>query len=100
MAMFADGHQMPAETADRTAPEGCEPANSLQMQVQRNGEGQFLRGQSGNPAGKLPGTRNRATMITEQLFDGASGEVSREALAQAMNGNGAVLRQVLRTIIG
>ena len=99
--MPPDGHQMPAETAaDRTAPEGCEPANSLQMQVQRNGEGQFLKGQSGNPAGKLPGTRNRATMVAEQLFDGASGEVSREALAQAMNGNGAVLRQILRTIIG
>jgi len=101
MPMPADRQQMPAETApERTAPEDREPANSLQMQVQRNEEGQFLKGQSGNPAGKLPGTRNRATMVAEQLFDGASGEVSREALAQAMNGNGAVLRQVLRTIIG
>jgi hypothetical protein len=72
-------------------PEGCQPENSLQFQAPRNVEGKFLKGQSGNPAGKPPGIRNRATMIVEQLFDGACGEVSREALAKAMNGDSAVL---------
>src|SRR6266542_768255 len=99
--MPADGQQMGAETIPEEAPpEGSKPANTLQMQVQRNEEGQFLRGQSGNPAGKLAGTRNHATMIAEQLFDGASGEVSREALTQAMNGDSAVLRLIVRSIIG
>jgi hypothetical protein len=99
--MPAEGQEAGAETVlDGAAPEGCEPANSLQMQVLSNAEGQFLRGQSGNPAGRLPGTRNRATMIAEQLFDNASGEVSREAIAKAMNGDSAVLRLIVRSIIG
>jgi hypothetical protein len=29
----------------------------------RDAAGRFLPGQSGNPAGKRPGTRNRATLI-------------------------------------
>src|SRR5205085_6952020 len=44
-------------------PEGCQPENDLQFQAPRNVEGKFLKGQSGNPAGKPPGIRNRATMI-------------------------------------
>jgi hypothetical protein len=39
-------------------------------------------------------------MIVEQLFDGACGEVSREALAQAMNGDSAVLRLIVTRLIG
>src|SRR2546423_4583616 len=70
-------------------PEGREPENDLQFQAPRNVEGKFLKGQSGNPAGKPPGIRNRATMIVEQLFDGACGEVSGEARAKAMNGASA-----------
>lgn len=81
-------------------PEGCQPENSLQFQAPRNVEGKFLKGQSGNPAGRVSGTRNRATMIMEQLFDGASSDVSKEALAQAMNGDGATLRLIVRSVIG
>jgi hypothetical protein len=84
---------------DQTA-EGCQPENDLQFQAPRNIEGKFLKGQSGNPSGKPPGIRNRATMIVEQLFDGASGEVSREALAKAMNGDSAVLRLIVTRLIG
>jgi hypothetical protein len=39
-------------------------------------------------------------MIAEQLFDGASGELSREAIAKALNGDSAVLRLIVRSIIG
>ena len=39
-------------------------------------------------------------MIVEQLFDGACGEVSREALAKAMNGDSAVLRLIVTRLIG
>ena len=81
-------------------PEGREPENDLQFQASRNVEGKFLKGQSGNPAGKPPGIRNRAIMIVEQLFDGACGEVSREALAKAMNGDSAVLRLIVTRLIG
>ena len=99
--MPADGQQIGAETVPvEAAPEGCEPVNSLQIQALRNVEGQFLKGQSGNPAGKPAGARNRATIVAEQLFDNASGEVSREALAQALNGNAAVLRLIVTRLIG
>ena len=81
-------------------PESSEPVNSLQIQASRNSEGQFLRGQSGNPAGKPPGARNRATIIAEQLFDGSSSEVSREALAMALNGDSAVLRLIVTRLVG
>src|SRR5204862_5117379 len=95
--------EAPANTQTRApdqTPEGCQPENSLQFQAPRNVEGKFLKGQSGNPAGKPPGIRNRATMIVEQLFDGACGEVSREALGKAMNGDSAVLRLIVTRLIG
>ena len=87
-------------SAEHVGPESGEPAKSLQMQVERNEAGQFIAGQSGNAAGRVTGTRNRATMIMEQLFDGASSDVSKEALAQAMNGDGATLRLIIRSLIG
>ena len=99
--MPADGPQLGIEVGpEESTLEGCEPANNLQMQVERNAGGQFLKGQSGNPAGRVSGSRNRATMIMEQLFDGASSDVSMEALAQAMNGDGATLRLIVRSVIG
>ena len=96
-AMAAD---TPASVAPDQAPESREPENSLQFHAERTAEGKFLKGQSGNPGGKPPGIRNRATMIVEQLFDGACGEVSREALAKAMNGDSAVLRLIVTRLIG
>ncbi len=99
--MPVDDQQISAEiAAEEAPPEGCEPANSLRMQVLRNAEGQFLKGQSGNPAGRVPGTRNRATMIVEQLLDGASPELARDALSMARSGDSPLMRQILRSIIG
>ena len=33
--------------------------------IQRDADGRFVPGCSGNPAGKLPGTRNRASVLAE-----------------------------------
>jgi hypothetical protein len=41
--------------------------------AQRDAQGRWVAGQSGNPAGKLPGTRNRATVLREFLRDGEEG---------------------------
>jgi hypothetical protein len=43
----------------------------------RDANGRFLPGQSGNPAGKKPGTRNRATTLREALKDGEDAAAAR-----------------------
>src|SRR5258708_30713996 len=69
-----------------------EPVNLQQKQVDRDEHGQFARGQSGNPAGRPPGARNHATVLAEQLFDGASGALANKALAMALEGDMAAMR--------
>ena len=75
------------------------PADSQQMQVKRNEIGQFVKGRSGNPAGREPGSRNHATVLAEQLFDGASGALTNKAVAMALEGNATVLQLCLGRII-
>jgi hypothetical protein len=75
------------------------PADFQQMQVERAEDGQFLKGQSGNPAGREKGSRNRATVLAEQLFDGASGALTNKAVQMALDGDAAALRLVLGRII-
>jgi len=75
------------------------PADSLQMQVERNGDGQFVKGQSGNPSGREKGSRNHATVLAEQLFDGASGALANKALQMALAGDATLLRLCLGCII-
>jgi hypothetical protein len=76
-----------------------EPVNSLQKQVERNDIGQFLPGNSGNPAGRTPGSRNHATLLAEQLFDGASGALANKAVTMALDGNVKALDIAVRNII-
>ena len=45
------------------------PVDSLQKQ-EREPDGQFRKGSSGNPAGRPPGCRNHATTMAEVLLDG------------------------------
>jgi len=75
------------------------PADSQQMQVERNETGQFAKGQSGNPAGREKGSRNHATLLAEQLFDGASGALANKAVQMALEGDVVALRLVLGRII-
>ena len=76
-----------------------EPDNFQQNQAERNEAGQFLKGQSGNPAGRTPGSRNHATVLAEQLFDGASGALANKAVQMALAGDAAALRLALSRII-
>ncbi len=52
----------------------------------------FQSGQSGNPAGRPRGSRNRRTIIVEKLLDDSAGELTTAAIARATEGDPAALR--------
>ena len=81
------------------------------LQKQQNGKKQqklkgrprglpFRKGLSGNPAGRAPGTRNRATIIAEQLLDCEVRALTRKVLEMALAGDGAAMKLCLDRIIG
>jgi hypothetical protein len=55
----------------------------------------FQQGQSGNPSGRPPGARNKATIIAESLLQGEVEELTRSAIARAKAGDMAALRMCL-----
>jgi hypothetical protein len=61
----------------------------------RDAAGRFLPGQSGNPAGKRPGTRNRATLIREAFDDGEEMAVARSVIDKAKEGDAVSARFLL-----
>jgi hypothetical protein len=58
----------------------------------------FKPGQSGNPAGKPKGTRNRTTLAVEALLDGEAETLTRKAIGRALEGDMAALRLCLDRI--
>jgi hypothetical protein len=71
-----------------------EAENSLQKQREQRGR-PFRKGQSGNPAGRPPGVRNRATAAiaaAEAMLDGEAEAVIRKLLDLALAGDRAALR--------
>jgi hypothetical protein len=55
----------------------------------------FEKGQSGNPSGRPPGARNKATIIAETLLQGEVEALTRVAIERAMAGDMAALRLCL-----
>ncbi len=71
-------------------------AKDLQKQPAKRGPGKrFEPGQSGNPAGRKVGSRNKSTMAAQALIDGKSSELINKALELALAGDGPVLRALL-----
>ncbi len=71
----------------------------LLQQQYRDRHGRFIRGRSGNPAGRPPGLRNRATLAAEQMLDGEAEALTRLALDLAHDGDKTALRLCLDRII-
>jgi hypothetical protein len=84
---------------DFTEENSPTPDNFLQKQVERTPEGHFVKGQSGNPAGRTPGCRNQATRIAEALLDGDVEALTRKAVALALDGDTAAMRLCFDRII-
>jgi Family of unknown function (DUF5681) len=59
----------------------------------------FEPGQSGNPAGKAKGTRNKVTLAIEALLDGEAEALTRKAIELAKAGDMAALRLCLDRIV-
>jgi len=60
---------------------------------------QFQKGQSGNPAGRPPGSRNKATLAAEALLEGELERLTREAIDRAMDGDALLLRLCLTRLM-
>ena len=64
--------------------------------MQDNGEAtRFQPGQSGNPAGKPKGARNRTTLAIEALIDGAAADIANKAIELAKAGDPTMIRALL-----
>ncbi|UHC20488.1 DUF5681 domain-containing protein (plasmid) [Methylobacterium currus] len=59
----------------------------------------FQKGQSGNPAGRTKGTRNRTTIALEALLEGEAEAITRKAVELAKNGDTVALRLCLERLI-
>jgi hypothetical protein len=64
----------------------------------RDKQGKFQKGHSGNPGGKIPGTRSKATQAALALLDGEAEALSRKAIELALEGDTMALRLCLERI--
>jgi hypothetical protein len=60
---------------------------------------EFQPGQSGNPAGRPRGARNKATLLAEALLDGEAQEIMGAAIKKAKEGDPTVLRLCLERMV-
>jgi hypothetical protein len=61
----------------------------------RDAMGRFMPGRSGNPRGKKPGTRNRATVLRAALADGEDIAAARIVIDKALAGDQVAARFVV-----
>jgi hypothetical protein len=52
----------------------------------------FVKGQSGNPAGRPPGSRNKRTLLYEALLDGEGEGFTRWLIEKALQGDSTAMR--------
>src|SRR5215470_4174184 len=60
--------------------------------AERDEKGRFRPGCSGNPAGKRPGTRNRATLLAAALAEGEGEALARIVIDKALRGDAVAAR--------
>lgn len=65
----------------------------------KQAKGRFRPGQSGNPQGRPPGARNKATRAAEALLDGEAETLTRACVTAALGGDTTALRLCLERIL-
>lgn len=68
------------------------------MGMSENVGNRFQPGQSGNPAGRRSGSRNKTSLLVERLLDDEAEAIVRKAIEKAKEGDGPVLRAVLERL--
>jgi hypothetical protein len=61
--------------------------------------GQFQKGQSGNPAGRPPGSRNKATLAAEAMLEGTLERLTAQAIDGALEGDPHLLRLCISRLL-
>jgi hypothetical protein len=75
-------------------------AVNLLKKQRRTGPGRpFEKGQSGNPAGRPPGSRNAATLLAEALIEGDAEAISDKVRTMALAGHPAMLKLAYETVV-
>ena len=72
--------------------------NSANTDDKQNKNHLWKKGESGNPAGKPPGSRHKVTLAVERLLDGEGEELTRKAIELAKEGDLTALRLCLERI--
>src|SRR5712692_975854 len=67
--------------------------------IRRGRRGRFVKGVSGNPAGRPAGILNQATRTAAVLLTGEAGALTRKAIELALAGDIAALRLCIDRII-
>jgi hypothetical protein len=74
--------------------------SEIALYPRRRGPGRpWVKGQSGNPAGRRRGSRNRATVAAETLLEGQSEALTRKAVERALEGSDLALKLCLDRIL-
>jgi hypothetical protein len=69
--------------------------DGINQATMRDDHGRFVPGSSGNPGGKKPGTRNRATVLREALAEGEDLAAARIVIDKALAGDAVAARFIL-----
>lgn len=59
----------------------------------------FTKGRSGNPRGKVKGTKNKATVVAEMLLHGELENICRRLIQEAITGNMQAIKMVLDRVL-
>jgi hypothetical protein len=69
-------------------------SDSMSSSTMRDAHGRFQPGSSGNPAGKKPGTLNRATVLKRVMAEGDDERIANLIVERALKGDWGALRFV------
>ena len=76
-------------------PESKSPTT---ISPRRTGRGMFTRGVSGNPGGRPAGSRNKSTLLLEELLHSRKEELIEKVIEQALQGDTLALKLCLERL--